>query len=139
MAAEITATTKLERTKNTSQAAFTPEQLLDLREKGRPQNKTFPMPDDPEMPNLDSDSEEEEWTRGIYASSNASTDCEGSDDEAEKKHTGKKETTGYDGNNIRVHANDRKGQRQHETKSQKAPTDDQRIHCQKCRIGRNAR
>ena len=89
MAAELAAERKVERPGKAPQVAFTPEQLLDLREKGRPKQKTYLIPNDPELPNVDSDSEEEEWIRGIYASSNASTGCEEVDDKAEKKYAGK--------------------------------------------------
>ena len=62
----------------------TPEHLLDLREKGRPSKKVYPMPEDPEVLQSDTDSEDDEPLRQVYASSDESTDCgddSGSDDD----------------------------------------------------------
>ena len=55
---------------------YTPEQLLDLREKGRPKKKTYPMPRESETVQTNTDTEDDETIEQEYASSDESTDCE---------------------------------------------------------------
>ena len=69
--------------------AVTPEQILELREKGRPKQKTYPIPEEPDMPTIESDSEEDEWIQGTYASSDESTECEKDDESDEEDHSGR--------------------------------------------------
>jgi len=55
---------------------YAPEQLLDLREKGRPKKKAYPMPRDSDTVQMDTDTEDDESVEQEYASSDESTDCE---------------------------------------------------------------